>query len=69
MLFRSVRQALQVFQAFEQALFFLAGQQQDARVLQRLAAAIAGAGRAGGAGGQGGVHALQHSEAKGVLPT
>ncbi|MDT4876465.1 hypothetical protein FQZ97_1119020 [compost metagenome] len=59
-----VGEALDVLQPLQQALLFLAGQQQDARVAggvlqQRVAPAVAGAGRAGLAGGKRGCHGLR----------
>ncbi|MDT4886230.1 hypothetical protein FQZ97_1225530 [compost metagenome] len=59
-----VAQALDVFQALEQAFFLLAGQAQDAQVAagcfqQLFAPAVAGAGRAGLADRGGGRHGRQ----------
>ena len=62
--FFQLAQALQVFQAIEQAFLFLAGQAQDTQVAvgafqQLLAAAVAGSGRAGLADGRVGCHGLR----------
>lgn len=65
-------QAFQVLESFEQALFFIAGQAQDAQVgvgdrVQAFALADASAGWAGLASGRGHGHERKHSQTAGYL--